>query len=140
MPVLEGLLCPRDEACVMDMLFECANFHALGKLRLHTEVTIDILEASTPLIYGAIKRFATETCPKYNTVEQQKEVDSRVRRARAKDPKIKVSNQRQPKKFNVMNTYKYHAIGHWAGYVRRSGPLDVYSTQVVSTLFSSHSL
>ena len=131
MPALEGLFPLRDENVIFDMLFECANFHALGKLRLHTEVTIKILEESTPLVYEAIKRFADETCPRYDTVEQQRDVVARLRRAKKKKTRSKPDGTRKTKVFNVINTYKYHALGHWASYIRRSGPLDVYSTQVV---------
>lgn len=134
MPALEGLFPLRDENVIFDMLFECANFHALGKLRLHTEVTIEILESSTPLLYNAIQRFATETCSQYDTVEQQRDVVARIRRVKRKNPQSKPDGTRKRKLFKVMNTYKYHALGHWASYIRRSGPLDVYSTQVVRFL------
>jgi hypothetical protein len=46
-PVFDGLLDFRNNAIVMDLLFELATWHAFAKLRLHTESTICALETST---------------------------------------------------------------------------------------------
>jgi len=39
-PVFDGLLDPCNNVIVMDLLFELATWHALAKLRLHTESTV----------------------------------------------------------------------------------------------------
>ncbi|TBU29740.1 hypothetical protein BD311DRAFT_619186, partial [Dichomitus squalens] len=62
MPAFEGLLDLPDDQNVADLLFELANWHALAKLRLHTDVTVDIFRASTKLMYEAIRTFAEKTC------------------------------------------------------------------------------
>ena len=131
-PAYEGLLPLEHNQTVLELLFELANWHALAKLRLHTEVTVDIFESATDHMYDAMRRFAETTCAEIEVYEHDDEVDARVRRERQKNPAAQVSNTPKKKEFNVTKTYKYHAAGHCAAYIRRAGPLDNYSTQTVS--------
>ena len=129
MPAFEGLLPLPDDRTCADMLFELANWHALAKLRLHTEVTLEILRESTIHMYEGIRRFAATTCTRYNTRELPNEVGARLRRGtKSKN----ISGDAQAVHFNVMNTYKYHCLGDYAEYIERSGTSDNYSTQIVS--------
>ena len=129
MPAFEGLLpLPDDHTCA-DMLFELANWHALAKLRLHTEVTLEILREATKHMYEGIRKFAATTCTHYVARELPNEVGARMRRGgKSKN----VSADAQAVHFNVMNTYKYHCLGDYAEYIERSGTSDNYSTQIVS--------
>lgn len=129
MPAFEGLLSLRDDCTCADMLFELANWHALAKLRLHTDITLEIFRASTVHMYEAIRRFAKITCPCYATRELPNEVGARLRRAKSKN----ICGDAQAVAFNVINTYKYHCLADYPDYIQRSGPSDNYSTQVVST-------
>ncbi|RPD52312.1 hypothetical protein L227DRAFT_589710 [Lentinus tigrinus ALCF2SS1-6] len=52
MPVFEGLLPLRDDQIIADLLFECANWHALAKLRLHTDGELE---------HRHVKRFYVRT-------------------------------------------------------------------------------
>ena len=117
---------------MLELLFELANFHALAKLRLHTDVTVDLLEVSTDLMYRAMTSFAQTVCAAYDVYERADEVDARVRRQRAKDPNAPVDGARKKVEFNTINTFKYHVLGHYPIYIRIRGPLDNYSTQTVS--------
>ena len=58
MPAFEGLLPLPDNRTCANMLFELANWHALAKLRLHTEVTLEILRECTTHMYEGIRKFA----------------------------------------------------------------------------------
>ncbi|KAH9938879.1 uncharacterized protein BXZ73DRAFT_99940 [Epithele typhae] len=120
MPAMEGLLPLKHNEVVQDLLFELANFHALGKLQ-------------------SIRRFDALAAASYQTVEQEHEAQTRVRRAQAKEStttkrkaksKLVEKIHRKAKKYTVMQTYKYHALGHWVPYIRLRGPMDVYSTQI----------
>ena len=131
MPAFEGLLpLPDDQTCA-DMLFELANWHALAKLRLHTDVTLEIFRASTTHMYEGIRRFAATTCPSYITRELPNEVGMRLRRGKGKN----INGEAQAVAFNVINTYKYHCLGDYPEYIERSGPSDNYTTQVVSLAY-----
>lgn len=61
-PVFDGLFKPHNNAIVMDLLFELATWHALAKLRLHTESTICALETSTTQLGSALRKFQSTIC------------------------------------------------------------------------------
>ncbi|KAH9911327.1 uncharacterized protein BXZ73DRAFT_108092 [Epithele typhae] len=132
MPAMEGLLPLEHGEIVQDMLFELANFHALGKLRMHTDITLEIMEHATTSMYDSIRRFDAFVATEYETVEQEHERRSRIRRVNTKNltnAKAKKLMNAKAKKYRVMQTYKYHAIGHWVSYIRCRGPLDIVSTE-----------
>ncbi|KAI0722803.1 hypothetical protein C8Q76DRAFT_766928 [Earliella scabrosa] len=152
MPVFEGLLPPEDDETVADMLFELSNWHALAKLRMQHDVTINNLELGTGHMYAAIRTFAQTTCEKYTTHELPAESDARTRRQRAKQTssaarkgKTPANHARQSEPsedaaaptsrrvvhFTVMESIKYHALGDYVEYIRRSGPTDNTNTQCV---------
>ncbi len=138
MPVFEGLLPLRDDQNVADLLFKLTNWHALAKLRLHTDVTIDIFRAATHHMYKAFRKFAYKTCPRYATRELPKEAQARVRQEQKTTRKASIGGGAQKlKSFNVLNTFKYHSLGDYAAYIFRSGPTDNYTTQVVRAQYTA---
>ncbi len=138
MPAIEDLLPTADEQPVQDMLFELAVWHALAKLRLHTDVTLEIFRASTQHMYEAVRTFATVVCPRHETRESPRQAQARVRRQQAKNPNAQPDSHRKDVKYNVVNTYKYHSLGDYADYIVRHGTSDNWTTQIVS-LSPSHS-
>ena len=84
MPVFEGLLPYEDDITVTDMLFELANWHALAKLRVQHDITLDNLKHGTSHMYEAVRAFAQTTCQRYTTLELPSEGAARARRHRAK--------------------------------------------------------
>lgn len=141
-PVFEGLLPAPYDAAVQDLLFTMATWHAYAKLRLHTDSTLSYFEKATTSIGQEIRRFNKVVCSAFETYELPSEEAARGRRtaAMAKKPGNSGvhsgSSKRQPKgkrqrAFN-MATYKLHTLGDYVWYARMFGPLDNYSTQVVS--------
>lgn len=135
---------------LMDLLFELATWHALAKLRLHTETTVCDLEASTHRLGAQMRQFEKEVCSMYETKELPTEEATRKRRTAAgnvkkpaKKPltaskakavaKVNTGATSQPKlrKLNL-HTYKFHALGAYPRAIRRYGTTDSYSTQIVS--------
>jgi hypothetical protein len=53
---------------VLDLLWECACWHALAKLRLHTETTVRLLESFTMTLGCATRRFGA-ACKDVDTKE-----------------------------------------------------------------------
>lgn len=114
------------------------TWHALAKLRLHTETTIIDLENSTVRLGECMRKFAKDVCPQYNTRELPSELVARSR----KKAKTMASSQggvtlglgatsgAQQKKFN-MQTYKYHALGDYPAAIRLYGTADGYNSQIV---------
>ncbi|KAI0700502.1 hypothetical protein C8T65DRAFT_580269 [Cerioporus squamosus] len=133
MPAFEGLLPVENDQIVADMLFELANWHALAKLRVHTTVTLDNLETATTHLYAAMRWFNDDVCAHYKAEQQLRtKAEACVRCQSAKNAHVRADSRHKEKKFNVLNTYKYHALGDYPPYIRCSGPTDNFNTQVVS--------
>ncbi|OSD02376.1 hypothetical protein PYCCODRAFT_1390006 [Trametes coccinea BRFM310] len=131
-PAFEGLLPLRDDETVADMLFELANWHALAKLRLHTEITVSLFRDATKHMTEAMRQFANVTCQRWETHELEKETAARVRRQEKAGNNTLTPPQRDPKivRFNVLNTYKYHSLPDYPDAIETTGTLDNYNTQV----------
>jgi hypothetical protein len=121
----------------MDLLFELARWHALAKLRIHTEKTIDLLAIATKTLTSATRRFLRVTCEAFTTRELKKEAAARGRRIAAlaakgdsHAAKGKATAGQKVKKLNLA-TYKYHALADYAEAIRKFGPTDNYNTQIV---------
>ncbi|KAG5639974.1 hypothetical protein DXG03_002043, partial [Asterophora parasitica] len=81
MPVFEGPPDSReDNETVLTLIFLIAEWHTLGKLRLHTDTTLQWLEQCTTDLGRQLRKFKKDTCSHYNTRELPKEAQARVRR------------------------------------------------------------
>jgi hypothetical protein len=83
-PVFDGLFEPHNNAIIMDLLFELATWHALAKLRLHTESTVCALETSTTRLGTALRKFQSTICAEFVTRDLPSEEAARGRRKAAK--------------------------------------------------------
>ena len=128
-PVFDHLFPKAHHEILMDLLFELATWHALAKLRLHTESTIVALEHSTRCLGKAIRIFEGKLCNEYTAHELPGEdapqAKGKVKAAEAdqgaKDSMNKQAGSTEPaakkkKKIRYLNlkTYKLHALGHYA--------------------------
>jgi hypothetical protein len=145
--VFDGLLPEPHNSDILRLLFVCAHWHGLAKLRMHTDHTLDILDETTVRIGAEFRAFVRKTCPAFDTRELNREVEARQRRkkkqaqkqAQSKDTAssrsvaVDGSNAKRPrkKKFSLQ-TYKYHSVGDYANTIRRFGTTDSYSTEPVS--------
>ena len=134
-PVFDGLLPEPHNTRVLKLLFDLSHWHALAKLRMHTDTTLDILSDVTESLGSSLREFEEKTCSLFETRELERERASRQRRRE----KIMASggagpapgdNARKPKRLNL-NTYKVHALGDYASTIRHFGTTDSYSTQSV---------
>lgn len=148
--MFDGLLPAEHDQIVLDLLFELATWHSLAKLRLHTESTVTALEASTNRLGVVLRKFASVTCEAFETRELPSEEARRGRRKAALAKKKGPVSEPVRKKRRVMatsneqevgsarrrifslNTYKLHALGDYAKFIRLFGTPDGYSTQTVS--------
>ena len=135
MPVFEGLLPPIHEDIVQTLLFRLAEWHALAKLRLHTEDTLALLHQALRRLGAQVRRFQRVTCPAFETKEIPQESAQRHRReavdyqsGRRRKP---ARTGLLPKSLNL-NTYKFHALGDYEKTIKMFGTTDSYTTQVVS--------
>lgn len=68
----------------MNLLFILATWHALAKLRQHTDKSLDILESVTIQLGELLRKFQEKTCPVYNTQELKRETAARVQKSAKK--------------------------------------------------------
>ncbi|KAF5374151.1 hypothetical protein D9615_008829 [Tricholomella constricta] len=82
-PAFEDLLPEPHNERLMKLLYRTAEWHALAKARMHTDSTVELLEALTTEFGQLIRQFRDLTCSAYNTVELPGEAAARVRRTKA---------------------------------------------------------
>ena len=141
-PAFEGLLPEPHNAVITKLLFRLAEWHALAKLRFHTDSTILYLKSATTVLGKQLREFRSTTCSAFQTCELPKEVAARGRHQAQKQAKVSTTpsqpptlSKTQPKtvSFNA-STYKVHALGDYASTVMMYGPTDSYSTQTVISI------
>jgi hypothetical protein len=125
----------------MKLLYRTAEWHALAKLRMHTDATLDHLESLTKEFGRLMRHFRDVTCSQFQTVELPRELAARNRQHQRNQAKrFGTQNQsavnassstRKPKSFNLL-TPKFHSLGDYVQTIRMFGCTDSFSTQVVS--------
>ena len=99
------------------MLYRTAEWHALAKLRMHTDSTLDLLQEATRELGRLMRNFRDRTSDEFDTVELPS--------------KTGTGGSSKKKKLNL-NTYKFHSLGDYVASIRLFGTTDSYSTQLVS--------
>ena len=72
-PAFEGLLPTQYDKIVMTLLYRLAEWHALAKLRMHTETTLDLLDSITTILGQEFRQFRRTVCSAYATKDLPKE-------------------------------------------------------------------
>jgi hypothetical protein len=111
-------------------------------MRLHHDVTLELLDVTTVQLGSQFRKFQAETCNTVTTLELPREVEARARRAAkaaakssgSQNPTSNSHSQaipaRKQKRFSL-STPKYHALGHYAWAIRRYGTTDSYTSEIV---------
>lgn len=86
MPSFEGLLDEPHNRRLMKLLYRTAEWHALAKLRMHSESTLLLLEELTTEFGQLIRQFRDLTCSQFKTVELSRETAARKRRGAKQQP------------------------------------------------------
>jgi len=136
-PVFEGLFPTAHDTTMQTLLYRFAQWHALAKLRIHSESTLDFLEETFKILSRQLRKFRDTTCTAFNTVELPKEKAARRRRfTQGTEPHgvALESNGPRTRRFN-MSTYKFHAMGDYVPTIKLFGTTDSFTTQTVSFIF-----
>jgi hypothetical protein len=80
-PVFEGLFPPDHDAMAQSLLYQFAQWHALAKLRIHSESTLDFLGETFKKLSRKLRKFRAFTCAAFDTLELPREKAARQRRA-----------------------------------------------------------
>ena len=78
--MFDGLLPEPHNSAVLDLLFVMAHWHGLSKLRMHHDLTLDIMESVVISLGKLLRSFRDVTCPAFKTKELRREADARARR------------------------------------------------------------
>ena len=105
---------------------------------MHTDATVDILDALTTLLGQRLRNFKITTSASYVTRELKREAEQHRRREeKAKLTQLSSSKQaaasgdnRRLKTLNL-DTFKLHALGDYVLSIRTKGTTDSYSTRLV---------
>jgi hypothetical protein len=79
-PVFDGLLPEPHNTAIINLLYLLAFWHSLAKLRLHTDLTLDVMDKVTVALGNALRAFSTKTCAAFDTHELKRETEARNRR------------------------------------------------------------
>ncbi|KAI0028039.1 hypothetical protein K488DRAFT_59706 [Vararia minispora EC-137] len=139
-PCFKGLLPDPHDASVSDLLFLSTYWHSLAKLRMHTAMSLIVLDHVTVHLAKALRFFANVTCAAFDTVETDSEYQARCRAENRRKAKTAGASQgqstgnggKQKKTFNL-DTYKVHSLGDYVPTIRGFGTTDSYSTQLGET-------
>lgn len=128
-PVFDGLFLDEHDASIQVLLFHLAEWHALAKLWLHTEDSLNLLEQSLRMLTMQLRWFVEVTCVAFQT----KELPSEAAAQRQWQGQAQTENQSGPrtKTFNML-TYKVHALGDYVQTIWLFRTTDSYTTQIVS--------
>lgn len=116
----------------MKLLYRTAEWHALGKLRMHTDMTLDHLDSLTKEFGILMRQFRDITCSHFQTIELPRELAARNRQhqlAHTLTHNIG-SSSRKHRSINIQ-TPKFHFLGDYVQTIRTFGCTDSFSTQLV---------
>jgi hypothetical protein len=135
MPVFEGLFPEDHDLIVQSLLYRFAQWHALAKLRMHSDTTLSVFNATFRRLSGRLRHFREFTCAAFSTFELPKEKAARERKAAREATGSHLADAtsvgRRTKKFNL-NTYKFHAMGDYVRSIQFFGTTDSFTSQMVS--------
>jgi hypothetical protein len=137
-PVFEGLFPTDHDVIVQSLLYRFAQWHALAKLRIHSESTLCFFENTFKGLSRQLREFREFTCAAFATIELPKEKAARYRRftKHAGSNVSPESSGPRAKKFNL-STYKFHAMGDYVRTIKLFGTTDSFTTQIVSLFHNS---
>lgn len=96
LPAFEGLFPGEHDGRVQDLLFTMAHWHALAKLRMHTDSSLQTLDSWTSLLGESARAFVVLTCSRFETQELKAEYEARKRKeARASTKKKGAQGEKQ---------------------------------------------
>ena len=138
-PAFEGLLQEPHNTRLLRLLFRTAEWHAFAKLRLQTDSTLARLEQLTTEFGRLMREFRDYSCSEFHTVKLPREREKRQRNNKkgsqtGSSTRDSASSSTQTARKLNLDTYKFHALGDYFQTIKLFGPVDSYSTQIVSCL------
>jgi hypothetical protein len=79
-PVFDGLLPEPHNRVIVQLLFVTAHWHGLAKFRMHTDATLEVMDAVTSDLGKKLRAFQQKTCTAFETKELPREANARIRK------------------------------------------------------------
>ncbi|KAJ3538377.1 hypothetical protein NMY22_g5192 [Coprinellus aureogranulatus] len=139
----DGLFPGDHDGRVQDLIFALAHWHALAKLRMHTELTLEVLDLWTSIVdlpdaisqpHSTVERGPVEPVPHLPSGPTDSRVGSFAPTPApaawsVDQTKVEKTAGRNPRKWSL-STPKFHSMGDVVQYIRKTGTTDSYSTQL----------
>lgn len=87
--MFEGLLPSQHNEVVVTLLYRLAEWHALAKLRMHTDTTLSLMDLVTTALGQQLRQFRRDVCSAYATKDLPKEKAARKRKKQRNQEKNK---------------------------------------------------
>lgn len=94
--MFEGLFPNGYESLVQDLLFAMAHWHSLAKLRMHTDLSLEVLDSWTSVLGDTARAFVASTS-QIETRELKSEYEARKRRELRESATKKKTNRKGKK-------------------------------------------
>ncbi|GJJ10734.1 hypothetical protein Clacol_004961 [Clathrus columnatus] len=132
---LKNLLPEPYNGHIISLIWALSTWHALAKLRMHTETTLAHLDTATTILGKLSQSFVDDICPHLMTLETPSEMRAQIQKNESniqqKSTKLDCGFG-WSKKFNI-NTFKFHMLGHYVNFIHLYGTMDSYSTMIGET-------
>ena len=146
-PAIEGLLPEPYNEKLLKLLYRLAEWHALAKLRMHTEETLLRLDKAMKTIAKELRSFRKWTSSGFTGEELARDAAHQARQMLRKQGLLPTETQTnddpfRPVKIKKLNLhmYKFHVLGDYVSAIRLYGTTDSYSTQIVCYLYTHNEL
>ncbi|PPR08295.1 hypothetical protein CVT24_002453, partial [Panaeolus cyanescens] len=126
LPAFQDIVDEPHNTRIMKVLYHAAEWHALAKLRMHTDSTLTLLERITCDFAALVREFRNSTCSAFATVELPREAEARQRRELKDLESNGTSSSRQANQELQLQPQGKKVADH----IRRFGTSDSYSTQL----------
>ncbi|KAJ3571968.1 hypothetical protein NP233_g3408 [Leucocoprinus birnbaumii] len=120
LPCFDGLLPPPLNRRLMKLLYRFAEWHALAKLRMHSDATLELFAELTTELGHLLRHFRKNTTEYFKTDCRQDDQGT---------TSTQPACERVQKPLNL-STIKLHFMGDYEEHIRRFGTTDSYSTQL----------
>ena len=145
-PVFNGLFPQPHNKAVLRLLFLTSHWHSLAKLRMHTNLTLEIFDSVTRLLGAEFWEFSDKTCSQFTTRELPCKRDACKQHLAEKSQSKRAQSSHASASSQVVaptdvdmsllrsldiNTSKHHSLGDYPQMIHRYGTTDSYSTEPV---------
>ncbi|KAG2139092.1 uncharacterized protein EDB93DRAFT_1253157 [Suillus bovinus] len=104
-PVFEGLFPTDHNAAVQSLLYQFAQWHALAKLRMHSDSTVIFLEDIFKKLSQRLRKFQCDTCAAFAMIKLPREKAAQLRRLAWRSENTSSTESSSPRLFGTTDSF-----------------------------------